>query len=225
MAAISRKHFARIAFCAFMLTLSTFNAAAEERKEKDASLAQALEAAAQAKEAANQAKEQVKELSEKLEKALTEMKEAVKNANDAVAQAKEAVAILNAREAVEREKEAKIEAARKAREAEIKEAAAEDEAEKKKNSEAAAAFFEGRLTLYTPDMERASPDAVGEFESNGKKYIVKLGSPDVMKELMSLEGKQGTVNGKIRNKGKYLIVMSVPPPGAAPTYTRKRGGI
>lgn len=220
------RRFSILAFCLYFCAALSLNAA--DRKDKEDASAQALEAAAQAREAANQAKEQVKELSEKLEKlekAFAEMSEAVKNANEATAQAKEAVAILNAREAVEREKEARIEAARKAKEAEIKEAAAEEEIERKRNAETAVTLFEGRLTLYTPDKERSSPDIVGEFESNGKKYIVKLGAPDLMKDLVALDGKQGTINGKLRNKGKYLVVVSVPPPGAAPTYSRKRGGI
>ena len=206
-----------------MTILLACSAPAEEDKKPDINeaLTKALEASAQAKDAAAQAKEsaaQIKELTEKLEKA-------IQQANEATAQAKEAIAVLHKREAAEREKEARAEAIRKAKEAEIKEAAAEEEAERKQHSETVTSLYEGKLTLYGPEKERASPDIIGEFEHANKKYIVKVGTLEVFKDLVPLDGKQATVNAKVRNKGKYLIVMSVPAPGAAPTYTRRRGGI
>jgi len=202
--------------------------AADRKADTDDAIAKANEAAAQAKEAAAQATEaarQIKELGAQLEQAIKLAKDAAALANDAAAKAKEVTAVLDARDAKEREKEAKIEAARQALEAELKEALAEDAAEKKLQSERAITFFEGRITLYGPEKERSSPDIVGEFEHAGKTYLLKLGSPDVIRELQALDGKPATLNGKIRNQGKYFIAAGIVQGGMAPAATRRRGGI
>ncbi|HYG76706.1 MAG TPA: hypothetical protein VEK08_17005 [Planctomycetota bacterium] len=210
----------------FSVVLAPF-AAAGEKKELEEALARSAEAARQAADAAVQAREaaaQVKELKEQVEQALKLAKEAVALATEAAKQARVSSELVNAREAKEREKEAKLEAARKQREAEKKEAAAEDEAEKK-NSERVSAFFEGKVILFGSDVERPSPDVVGEFEQDGKRYLLKLGVPEVLRDLQQVDGQKVTLNGKVRNQGKYFIVMSVPQGGVTPAASKRRGGI
>jgi hypothetical protein len=112
-----------------------------------------------------------------------------------------------------------------AAEAEAKEAAEEDAAEEKLDSETLRRLYEGKFALHPEGQTPESPDVVGVFVSEGKSYQLKLAAPELLKELKPLAGKVVTLNGKIRNKGKYFIAVSVTHSGAAPAFARRRGGI
>jgi len=107
--------------------------------------------------------------------------------------------------------------------AEAKEAAEEDAAEEKLDSETLKRLFEGKLVLSGENTE--NPEIVGVFVSAGKTYQLKLADPVLLAELKPLQNKPITLNGKIRNKGKYFIVVGVQTGGAAPAFPRRRGGI
>lgn len=109
--------------------------------------------------------------------------------------------------------------------AEAKEAADEDAAEEKLDSEALKKLFEGKLALTPDGAEKENPEVVGVFISDGKTYQLKLSDPAQLAELKPLQNKPITLNGKIRNKGKYFIVVGIMTGGAAPSFARRRGGI
>jgi len=112
-----------------------------------------------------------------------------------------------------------------ARAAEAKEAAEEDAAEEKLDSETLKKLFEGRMALTPDGPDKENPEVVGVFVSEGKTYQLKLTDPELLKELKPLQNKPITLNGKIRNKGKYFIVVGIMSGGAAPAFGRRRGGI
>lgn len=107
--------------------------------------------------------------------------------------------------------------------AEAKEAAEEDAAEEKLDSETLKRLYEGKMALTGENTE--NPDIVGVFVSEGKTYQVKLADPALLAELKPIQNKPITLNGKIRNKGKYFIVVGVQTGGAAPAFSRRRGGL
>ena len=113
---------------------------------------------------------------------------------------------------------------------EAKEAAAEDE-EEKSLSEAdqilAIKSVRGKLTLNSSDGGEDGADAIGMLtEDGGKIYLLKLEKMELLKTLRTFNGKTVALQGKLRNKGKYLVVSAVTEPGggAAPDR-KKRGGI
>lgn len=107
--------------------------------------------------------------------------------------------------------------------AEAKEAAEEDAAEEKLDSETLKRLYEGKLALTGENSE--NPDVIGVFVSEGKTFQLKLSDPALLAELKPLQNKPVTLNGKIRNKGKYFIVVAIQTGGAAPAFPRRRGGI
>jgi len=110
-------------------------------------------------------------------------------------------------------------------EVEAREAAEEEEAEQSLDSEALKKLFEGKVSLYSADQSGERPDVVGMFRTESATYLLKVQSPDLLAMLKQYDGKQATLNGKIRNKGKFLIVVSITQSGAAPLFVRRRGGI
>jgi hypothetical protein len=110
-------------------------------------------------------------------------------------------------------------------ETEAKEAAEEDAAEEKLDSETIRRLYEGKFAIYPEGQPKENEEVVGIFVSEGKSYFLKVVSPELVKELKPLAGKVVTLNGKIRNKGKYFIAVSVSHSGAAPAFARRRGGI
>jgi hypothetical protein len=113
----------------------------------------------------------------------------------------------------------------KPEEVEAREAADEDEAEQALDSETLKKLFEGKVSLYSAQDTAERPDVVGMFRTASTTYMLKLQSPELLAQLKQYDGKQATLNGKIRNKGKFFIVVSITQAGAAPLFTRRRGGI
>jgi len=68
---------------------------------------------------------------------------------------------------------------------------------------------EGRLALANYVMDKERPSVVGVFNSRGRTYQLKLEKESLRKELAKFNGKKVTLGGKVRNKGKYLIVQEV----------------
>jgi len=68
---------------------------------------------------------------------------------------------------------------------------------------------EGRLTLASHTMDEDRPSIVGIFTSRGRTYQVKLAKENLRKELAKFNSKNVTLGGKVRNRGKYLIVQEV----------------
>ncbi|HLX63996.1 MAG TPA: hypothetical protein VKX17_22180 [Planctomycetota bacterium] len=67
--------------------------------------------------------------------------------------------------------------------------------------------FKGIFTAQTSDEEK--PAIVGLFKTEKTTYLVKPDSDDVRDKLKAVNGKEVILYGKERNKGKYLIVMTV----------------
>lgn len=79
----------------------------------------------------------------------------------------------------------------------------------------------GKLTLQPPD--GAGPDVVGQFVASDRGYLVKLAGPDFLKTLKIYDGKEVTLQGKLRAEGKYFVVNGVAGGGAPPVQrTNKR---
>src|SRR5258706_3671598 len=113
------------------------------------------------------------------------------------------------------------------RDAEAKKAEAEDEAARKKNPEQITEEHSGKLTLYNKEQrdEEQESGIVGTFTTAKNTHLVKLESAKTLEDLKPFDGKQCTLQGKIRNAGKYIIVKSVVLSGAEYIYKRRRGGI
>jgi hypothetical protein len=101
--------------------------------------------------------------------------------------------------------------------------AAQEDADDEKNSELLQKLYEGKFMISDANGENA--EVVGVFVSGGQTYQLKVESPDLLKELKSLQGQPVTLNGKVRNKGKYFVAVGVMRQGAAPLFSRRRGGI
>ncbi len=110
-------------------------------------------------------------------------------------------------------------------EVEAREAADEDQAEQALDSETMKKLFEGKVSLFTADETGDRTDVVGQFRTATGTFLLKVQSPDLLASLKAFDGKNATLNGKIRNKGKFFIVVSITQPGAAPLFVRRRGGI
>ena len=67
----------------------------------------------------------------------------------------------------------------------------------------------GKLFLSNAVMDPARPSVLGVFRSGKRAYQVKVAEESLRKELTKFNGKYVTLGGKIRNKGKYLIVQEV----------------
>jgi hypothetical protein len=82
--------------------------------------------------------------------------------------------------------------------------------------------FAGKLQLLRSD---ENPQVIGQLMTTQGPIALKLEKPDILDELKPYNMKDVTLNGKLRNKGKYLVVTGLhpaPPPGAE---RKKRGGI
>lgn len=82
--------------------------------------------------------------------------------------------------------------------------------------------FKGVFNAQTTD---GQPDLLGFFKNNDKSIqLVKADNDDVKKLLHQFDGKEITVYGKLRNKGKYLIVTNVLGEKDPPVNRRKKKG-
>ncbi|HYG73613.1 MAG TPA: hypothetical protein VEK08_01170 [Planctomycetota bacterium] len=75
--------------------------------------------------------------------------------------------------------------------------------------------------------KKADPKALvlGTFAAEGRLFEVKADSPLVRQDLEKNDGRELTLEGKIRNDGKYFIVQNVPSPPPPPVKLRNRKGI
>jgi hypothetical protein len=117
--------------------------------------------------------------------------------------------------------------------ARAEQALADREAEEARNEDAAdrqagegkssERTFRGKIVLGTTD--DSSPDVVGVFVGDqGERYLLKPSLESVKKALESFNNKPVVLQGKLRNKGKYLVVTGViPPPAAIPRESRRCG--
>jgi hypothetical protein len=110
--------------------------------------------------------------------------------------------------------------------AETKEAAEEDEAEKKlPETEQIQALKTVRGVLKLGAAEDNS-EVVGTLTAeSGDSYLLKLASKDLAKRLERYNNKNVTLTGKLRNKGKYLIVQNISDAAGGSSERTKRGGI
>jgi hypothetical protein len=108
---------------------------------------------------------------------------------------------------------------------EEKEAAAEEAAELKLDPEFVIKVHEGMLNLYPPAQTRDAHAPIGTLNTGEKTFLLKVDSAELRAALKACDGKQTRLGGKLRNKGKYLLALEILAAGAAPTYTRKRGGV
>jgi hypothetical protein len=100
--------------------------------------------------------------------------------------------------------------------AEAKEAAEEDTANIGKDFAGGYELIaRGKFKLYA-EGESENPQVIGLFSADGKIYQVKLENEGLKKELAPFNGKDVGLAGKLRNKGKYLVIQmlmnSAPPP-------------
>ena len=110
---------------------------------------------------------------------------------------------------------------------EAKQAADEDAAEKNLPEDAQMGKqYNGLFSTVLPDSTTPNPQVVGTFlADNGQTFLIKLVDPAIMKRLSLYDNKKVVLSGKVRNQGKYLVVIGVieTPPG--PVMRRKRGGM
>ena len=85
--------------------------------------------------------------------------------------------------------------------------------------------YTGKLSITVAEWK--SPTIViGTLSiENGPTYQLKMASPILLKQITPSDGKKCTLLGKLRNKGKYLIVLTTVDSGAKPVDRRKRGGM
>jgi len=82
----------------------------------------------------------------------------------------------------------------------------------------------GRLVLAAQAMDENRPSVLGIFTAYKRTYQVKLEDESLRKKLAKFNGKTVTLAGKIRNKGKYLIVQAVlTQPGKFRAVSGRRG--
>ena len=113
------------------------------------------------------------------------------------------------------------------REAETKQAEAEEAAAREKNSENIFSDFAGKVTLYGKEQkdDNAESGVVGTFSTEKTVYLIKLASEKLLEKLKEYDGKMCTVNGKIRNAEKYIIVRKIELAGAENIFKKRRGGL
>lgn len=92
--------------------------------------------------------------------------------------------------------------------------------------------FSGTFLLPSDPSQKSDRGVVGTFITDKsdrnpeQTYLVKVVSDDVLKVLSRYDTKKVTVQGKLRNNGKYLIVSLViePPPPFHPQPERRSPG-
>lgn len=113
-------------------------------------------------------------------------------------------------------------------EKEAKDAAAEDAAENSAPESVrmnAIKTLEGRLVLLAPG-ESDNPAVVGTFTTPTASYLVKVADDNVLKAIQPYDKKSVPLQGRIRNEGKYFVVIGIVQKSAGGVIERhKRGGI
>ena len=117
-----------------------------------------------------------------------------------------------------------IHAAETRDEREAKEAADEDAAEGQKGEENKdSKSYTGRFSVEINDKQPA--DVIGSLTTDNATYIVRTTDQALMKRLIAKDRQKCVLFGKLRNKGKYLVVSSIIEPEPAVGERRKRGGL
>ncbi|HLX64384.1 MAG TPA: hypothetical protein VKX17_24130 [Planctomycetota bacterium] len=113
------------------------------------------------------------------------------------------------------------------KEMEAKQADLEEQEARAKNPEAMYTEYAGKLVLFTKEQMQDYEDSgvIGSFATSKDIYLLKLESQKTLDDLKAWDGKSCTVNAKIRNNGKYIIVKNVVLSGAENTFVRRRGGM
>jgi len=92
--------------------------------------------------------------------------------------------------------------------------------------------FHGTFLLPADPDQKPGRGVVGTFVTDrsdkhpDQTYLVKVASDDVLKVLLKYDTKRVTVQGKLRNQARYLIVKLViepPPPAVRPAERRPPG--
>jgi hypothetical protein len=109
---------------------------------------------------------------------------------------------------------------------EAKRAAEEEAAEKSLNGEDSrkTPILYGKVSMTPPDPDKK--DVVGTFTVGAQQYLLKLEKEDLRAAVAKYDGKEVSLQGKIRNDGKYFIVMSIfGGAGAPPVQLRNPEGL
>jgi hypothetical protein len=109
---------------------------------------------------------------------------------------------------------------------EAKRAAEEEEAEKSLNGEDSRKdpCLYGKVTLSPPDPDRKDK-VIGTFTVGPKQYFLKVEKDDLRIALSDYNGKEVSLQGKIRNDGKYFIALIIFGAGAPPSQLRNSEGL
>ncbi len=83
--------------------------------------------------------------------------------------------------------------------------------------------FEGLFSLQSAD-QTGDAEILGTFKTADNIYLVKAATPEMKKQLPLYNNKKASVFGKIRNDGKYIIVIKINPVIDPPPNLRKPKG-
>jgi len=72
---------------------------------------------------------------------------------------------------------------------------------------------------------RESPEIFGFFVARGRTYRLKAGNERVREELMKRRGRMISLEGEVRNRGKYFIAHRFAAALAPPVSLRDRKGL
>ncbi|HLX63056.1 MAG TPA: hypothetical protein VKX17_17435 [Planctomycetota bacterium] len=81
--------------------------------------------------------------------------------------------------------------------------------------------FEGTVIINKTEDQ---PGILGAFKTADSSYLIKVENEAIGKELQALNSKQISVFGKIRNKGKYIVIVQILPMLEPPPSRRKTKG-
>ncbi len=111
--------------------------------------------------------------------------------------------------------------------AEARQAESEEEAARQANSDNIFSDISGKVTLFTKEQNEDYEDSgvIGTFATEKTVYLIKVESEKTHDALKPFDGKVCTINGKIRNEGKYVVVRKVELNGAEYIYKKRRGGV
>jgi hypothetical protein len=87
--------------------------------------------------------------------------------------------------------------------------------------------FTGMLMLNDSD-KPAGRGVIGTFAcDDGKSYLLKAASDELLAQLKTVDQKKTTITGKLRVNGKYLIALAIvaSTPSTTPRDKRKRNGL
>jgi hypothetical protein len=84
----------------------------------------------------------------------------------------------------------------------------DDDGGEKQSDDAPARNYSGRLTVEINDKQPR--DVIGSFATDsGALYLVRSSDQALVKRLIARDNQKCVLFGKLRNKGKYLVVSSI----------------